>query len=271
MKRKTASSPKGLPTIVDLREDLLEPIAHPESFDRQASQVKGPAPNQPIDLIEKLIAKEITKTASILGLEREELKAWLDLNPLAPAKVILALLRTASEHRLDPIKDEVNLTQYEDGSRQVFITVDGWSKLMNQHPAFCGIEFTESPESINNVPAWISCSIYRTDRAIPTTVREYLLEVQNDHAIWQKMPRRMLRHRVMQQCARIAFGIGMSEATPKTVQAIGQKSEPVEPLQLKTDLNGKEASRATTLKAFLAKQEEVSCLQGGSNRKSIMN
>ena len=257
MKRKTASSPKGLPTIVDLREDLLDPIPHQASQKSQTREIRGAAPNQPIDLIGQLIAKEVTKTASILGLESEELKAWLDLNPLAPAKVILALLRTASEHRLDPIKDEVNLTQYEDGSWQVFITVDGWSKLMNQHPAFCGIEFTESPESINNVPTWISCSIYRTDRAIPTTVREYLLEVQNDHAIWQKMPRRMLRHRVMQQCARIAFGIGVSEATPKTIQAIAQKSAPVAPLQAKTDLNGKELSRATTLKAFLSKQEEL--------------
>ena len=265
MKRKTASSPKGLPTIVDLKEDLLEPIAHPESIVHQVSQIsqtRGAVPIQPIDLIEKLIAKEVTKTASILNLEREELKAWLDLSPLAPAKVILTLLRTASEHRLDPIKDEVNLTQYEDGSWQVFITVDGWSKLMNQHPAFCGIEFTESPESINNVPTWISCSIYRTDRAIPTTVREYLLEVQNDHAMWQKMPRRMLRHRVMQQCARIAFGIGVSEAIPKAIQVIAQKNILKQPLQAKPDLNGKEPSRATTLKAFLSKQEEVSCTHG---------
>jgi hypothetical protein len=262
MKRKATTSPRVPPTIIDLKEDLLEPIAHPESFDHQVSQISqtmGAVPNQPIDLIEKLVAKEVTKTASILGLESEELKAWLDLNPLAPAKIILALLRTASEHGLDPIKDEVNLTQYEDGSWQVFITVDGWSKLMNQHPAFCGIEFTESPESINNVPAWISCSIYRTDRAIPTTVREYLLEVQNDHAIWQKMPRRMLRHRVMQQCARIAFGIGMTEATPKAIQVIAQKSSPAHPLQAKPDLNGKGSSRAATLKAFLVKQEEVSC------------
>jgi hypothetical protein len=57
----------------------------------------------------------------------------------------------------------------------------------------------------------------------------------------------------MQQCARIAFGIGISEATSKTVQAIVQKSAPIQPLQDKPDLNGKEASRATTLKAFLAK------------------
>ena len=262
MKRKTTSNPKVLPTILDLTEDLLEPTVHQVS---QTSQTRGEVSNQPIDLIGQLIAKEVTKTAIILDLEHEELKAWLDLNPLAPTKVILALLRTASEHGLDPIKDEVSLTQYEDGSWQVFITVDGWSKLMNQHPAFCGIEFTESPERINNVPAWISCSIYRTDRAIPTTVREYLLEVQNDHAIWQKMPRRMLRHRVMQQCARIAFGIGISEATPKTVQAIEEKMKLEKSLQAKPDLNGKETSRATTLKAFLSKQEGVSCNHGNAS------
>ena len=156
MKRKETANPKALPTIVDLKEDLLDPIPHQAS---QISQTRGAASNQPIDLIGQLVAKELTKTAGILGLESNELKAWPELNLLAPATVILALLRTASEHQLDPIKDEVNLTQYEDGSWQVFITVDGWSKLMNQHPAFCGIEFTESPESINNVPAWISCSI----------------------------------------------------------------------------------------------------------------
>lgn len=33
-----------------------------------------------------------------------------------------------------------------------------------------------------------------------------------DHPSWQKMPRRMLRHRVIQQCARVAFGISVSDA-----------------------------------------------------------
>jgi len=37
MKRKTASSPKELPTIVNLREDLLDPIAHEAS---QISQIR---------------------------------------------------------------------------------------------------------------------------------------------------------------------------------------------------------------------------------------
>jgi hypothetical protein len=35
----------------------------------------------------------------------------------------------------------------------------------------------------------------------------YLSEVRTDHAIWQQIPRRMLRHKTLQQCARLAFGI----------------------------------------------------------------
>ena len=37
--------------------------------------------------------------------------------------------------------------------------------------------------------------------------REYLSEVKHDSDIWRKMPRRMLRHRSLQQCARLAFAI----------------------------------------------------------------
>ena len=53
----------------------------------------------------------------------------------------------------------------------------------------------------------MECTIHRSDRVIPTVIREYMAEVRHETEIWQKMPRRMLRHRVLQQCARIAIGI----------------------------------------------------------------
>ena len=43
---------------------------------------------------------------------------------------------------------------------------------------------------------------------MPTITREYYLEVKTDHPTWLQMPRRMLRHRALTQCARLAFGIG---------------------------------------------------------------
>jgi hypothetical protein len=59
----------------------------------------------------------------------------------------------------------------------------------------------------SRTPVWMECTIHRSDFAVPMTVREYLSEVRTDHAIWDQMPRRMLRHKTFQQCARLAFGI----------------------------------------------------------------
>jgi len=38
-------------------------------------------------------------------------------------------------------------------------------------------------------------------------VREYFDEAQSDHTAWITHPRRMLRHKCMVQCIRIAFGL----------------------------------------------------------------
>jgi hypothetical protein len=77
--------------------------------------------------------------------------------------------------------------------------------LLNHHPQFNGLVFNQADRQVEGVPEWIECSIYRKDRVSPTTVREHLMEVRGENAIWQKMPRRMLRHRALQQCMRLAI------------------------------------------------------------------
>jgi hypothetical protein len=106
---------------------------------------------------------------------------------------------------LDPLKEEVSLAFYEDCHWQAYITVEGYSRILNNHPAFDGITFAQSEETVNGIPIWMECTIFRKDRSFPIMVREYFEEVKGEQAIWQKMPRRMLRHRVMQQCARLAI------------------------------------------------------------------
>ena len=187
MKRKT--TPKEIASILSIKDDL----------------------SKPIELMDRLIQKEISTCAQLIGVEADELQAWIDLQIAVPAKSILALLRVAKQYELDPLQEEVLLTQYDD-HWQVSISVDGWIKLINRHPAFAGMSFTESPETDQGLPLWMECTIYRSDRAIPTTVREYLTEVKTDSDIWKKMPRRMLRHRTLQQCARLAFAINPLEA-----------------------------------------------------------
>jgi len=158
-----------------------------------------------IELFNNLIEKELAKAASGLGIDEAELKAWVDLQIEVPAKTILTLLRMMQSLHLDPLSEEIGFTQYEDGQWQVFITIDGCSKLLNQHPQFNGLVFTQADTLIDGLPEWIECSIYRKDREVPTTVREYLAEVRGENTIWQKMPRRMLRHRALQQCVRLAI------------------------------------------------------------------
>ena len=182
MKRKT--TPKEIASILSIKDDL----------------------SKPIELMDRLIQKEISACAGLIGVEADELQAWIDLQIAVPAKTILTLLRVATQYELDPLQEEVLLTLYDD-HWQVSISVDGWIQLINKHPAFAGMSFTESPETDQGFPLWMECTIHRSDRAIPTIVREYLAEVRYDSDIWKKMPRRMLRHRVLQQCARLAIGI----------------------------------------------------------------
>ena len=158
-----------------------------------------------IDLFHKLIQKEITSAAQLIEIDESELQAWIDLQIDVPSKTILTLLRTVQNLHLDPFNNEIGFTKYEDGSWQVFITIEGCSKLLNQHSQFNGLVFNQANTLIEGIPEWIECSIYRRDRMMPITVREYLIEVRKDAEIWQKMPRRMLRHRALQQCVRLAF------------------------------------------------------------------
>lgn len=160
---------------------------------------------QSIELFHGLIHRELAKAAIELGIDEVELKAWIDLQIEVPAKSILTLLRMMQGLHLDPLSEEIFFAQYEDGQWQVFITIEGCAKLLNQHPQFNGLAFNQANTLIDGVPEWIECSIYRKDREVPTTVREYYTEVRGENAIWQKMPRRILRHRALQQCVRLAI------------------------------------------------------------------
>ena len=150
----------------------------------------------------------IALVAKQMKVDELDLQAWLSAFENANTLAKLGALRLMVKHQLDPLCDEISLTQLEIGSWQPFITIDGWSKLINQHPAFSGMCFREAEQLVDGIPMWMECTIYRTDRTHPTIVREYFSEVVTEHVIWKTMPRRMLRHRTMQQGARLAFGIG---------------------------------------------------------------
>jgi len=162
------------------------------------------------------MAKALKCAAQAVGMTPACLTTWFSQYPQLSEVTQETCLRLIAEYRLNPRADEIDLVQFEEGRWQVFITVNGWAKLINAHPAFCGIEFSEASELHQGVPIWMGCTIYRTDRIKPIVIREYFTEMKTEHAAWQQMPRRMLRHRAMQQCARLAFGITVPECKPSS-------------------------------------------------------
>ncbi len=171
------------------------------------------------------LTKSIEKAAQVLALDPEELQLWLEQYPNLTPYTQIQLLRMATKYQLDPLSDEIGVIETHEGY-QAFITIDGWVKLINGHEHYAGMSLREAPienPSEKEAPAWMECTIYRHDRILPIVVKEYLDEVKTDHHSWQQMPRRMLRHRVIQQCARLALGISQKDL----VSQIALKSEVV--------------------------------------------
>ena len=124
--------------------------------------------------------------------------------------------------------DEIILLKNPEGQYQTLITIDGWMKLINQDPQFAGMTFKESSELELGIPLWMECSIYRHDRILPITVKEYLAEIKTEHLLWNTMPRRMLRHRSIQQCARLTFNIHIADqpSNLEKVKALDSSAPP---------------------------------------------
>lgn len=156
---------------------------------------------------------EIAACTETLGISTVLLQTWVEaqINLGAQQLTILSTIHMAQRYQLDPLSHEIIINKINDTEYQAIITVDGWYRLINQHPAFRGISLRDATELIDEVPAWMECCIYREDRILPIVVREYLIEVRTEQSNWTQMPRRMLRHRVIQQCARLAFGWSGSE------------------------------------------------------------
>lgn len=112
-----------------------------------------------------------------------------------------ALLVVANQYALNPWTKEIYAFPDKNNGIVPVVGVDGWSRIINSHPQFDGIEFEQDAESC-------TCIIYRKDRNRPIKVTEYMEECKRGTGPWVSHPRRMLRHKAMIQGARLAFGYG---------------------------------------------------------------
>lgn len=118
-----------------------------------------------------------------------------------------ALMVVANQYGLNPWTKEIYAFPDKGGIVPV-VGVDGWSRIINNHPQFDGMEF-EFEVGGNDEAISCTCVIFRKDRNRPIKVTEYMKECRKSGSgPWVSHPRRMLRHKTMIQCARLAFGYG---------------------------------------------------------------
>lgn len=110
-----------------------------------------------------------------------------------------ALLIVANQYGLNPWTKEIYAFPDKNNGITPIVGVDGWARILNENPQFDGIEFDVDNEKC-------TCRIYRKDRSKPISVTEYMSECFRDMGPWRTHPKRMLRHKAMIQCARLAFG-----------------------------------------------------------------
>ena len=147
----------------------------------------------------------IAKTAGRFGVEPEKLMATLKATAFRTDKAVtdeqmLALLVVADQYGLNPFTKEIYAFPDKGGIVPV-VGVDGWSRIVNEHPQFDGMAFSMPDDGSS-----CTCEIFRKDRSHSISVTEYMSECKRNVAPWQSHPRRMLRHKAMIQCARMAFG-----------------------------------------------------------------
>ena len=178
-----------------------------------------------------LITTQINQLAERFELPKSEelyqvLKSTAFKGEVSDAQ-LSALLIVAKQYGLNPWTKEIYAFP-DKGAIVPVVGVDGWARIINSNPQFDGMDFEQDADSC-------TCTIYRKDRSHPIKVTEWMAECKRNVGPWQSHPYRMLRHKAMIQCARIAFGFGgiydadeaerIIEASPPEPKNMGMAEE----------------------------------------------
>jgi hypothetical protein len=221
-------------SMLDMAEDLLDKDQPKQLSKSQAPQSRHitnqrnqPESGSNLDAL-------LSETASALGIAMEDLANWTQ-EAVIPEGVLKSILTTAKRYQLNPLLGQIDWEGNLDGSYEVYIPINGWIAMIHRESSFKGLAFDQSPETEHGIPIWMECTIYRSDLTHPVTVRVYYAELKTDYPAWQQMPRRMLRHKTLQQCARLAFGFSLPELKISLKIPITQKLLAAHPSQSQPD------------------------------------
>lgn len=154
----------------------------------------------------------IDEAAKTYGMSGNDFVYTLKTTAVIPKEAkdaeVVSCIMVAHEHGLNPLTREIYFMKTKAGGIQPIVSVDGWIKKCNEHPKFDGMEFTDTLDDAGKLVS-ITCTIYRKDRSHATSATEYMAECRrksDKQTPWDSHPSRMLRHKALIQCARIAFG-----------------------------------------------------------------
>lgn len=139
---------------------------------------------------------------------------------------MMALMVVSDQYDLNPFTREIYAFPDKNKGIVPIVSVDGWTRIINEHPDFDGVEFRYSDKLVvhptgEHPPAfeWIEVVIYHKRRSKPWVVREYFDECYRPpfqgsgdsgpytvNGPWQTHPKRFTRHKAWIQGGRLAFG-----------------------------------------------------------------
>lgn len=113
------------------------------------------------------------------------------------------------EYGLNPFTNQIYIFPAKGGGVIPVIPIDGWIHIINNQKKYNGLKSIEhyDDKAKGGVKA-ITCEIHIKGRDFPVVVTEYMDECfMPNKEPWKKWPVRMLRHKAIIQCARVAFGL----------------------------------------------------------------
>ncbi len=232
-------------------------------------------------LIVKVAEKFSIDTEEFMGVLKETAFKQANNSPDVTDAQMYALLVVADQYNLNPFTKEIYAFPDKRGGIVPVVGVDGWNRIANEHSNFDGVEFAYSPEILqaNNAravcPAWIEAKVYRKDRNHPVVIREYLDECyrqpyKNPQTTyesvgpWQTHPKRMLRHKALIQCYRVAFafvGIYDEDEATRIIDAqndVHQEPAKVIPIGKATEPHAIEQEEPETVDQFVINFDQAS-------------
>lgn len=244
------------------------------TLDPVAKSAKPLVATGPTSLIQRVAARFHVEPAKMMGALKATAFRPRPGDPEVSNEQMMALLVVADQYGLNPWTKEIYAFPDKSAGIVPVVGVDGWSRIVNDHPAYDGVEFAYGPpiDAKKGAPEWIECAIFRKDRSHPTRIREHLAECYRDTAPWKSHPGRMLRHKAFMQCARVALSfVGIYDEDEAARIVEGEASRVIDDgNETVANLNAKIAPKASDAKAERIAESAPVATEKAPAEKSIL-